>query len=57
MYYDLKYCNDELPHTITISVDVQEGCKIPESVINKALMITMNYIMENVETDKQEEPE
>lgn len=56
MFYDLKYCNHKL-HTITVSVSVQEGCKIPESVINKALMITMNYIMENVETDKQESAE
>lgn len=31
--------------------------KISDSVINKALMITINYLMENMETEDEEEPE
>lgn len=42
---------------INIEVTLSDNVKIPESAINKALMIAMNYLLENMETDKQEEPE
>jgi hypothetical protein len=53
MFYDLKYCNHEL-HTICVSISVNDCYKIPESAIKKALMIAMNYLMENMETEDQE---
>lgn len=56
MFYDLKYCNHEL-HTICVSVNVQEGYKISKSAINKSLMIAMNYLMENMETEEEESAE
>lgn len=42
---------------ITVEIGLSEKAKIPESAINKALMIAMNYLLENMETDKHEEPE
>ena len=47
-----KYNND-----ITVEIGLYENSKIPESAINKALMIAMNYLLENMETDKQESAE
>lgn len=46
--------------SITDSVQIPEqtiSVKIPEQAINKALMIAMNYLIENMETEAQEEPE
>lgn len=53
MIRDVKFVNENFK-TICISVKVEEGFKITDKVINKALMIAMNYIMENVETEDQE---
>lgn len=43
--------------TICISVKVEEGFKIADSGINKALMNAMNCIMENMETKEHESAE
>lgn len=43
--------------SVTVEIGASGDLKIPESAINKALMIAMNYLIENMETDKQEEPE
>lgn len=37
--------------------DLSVKAKIPEAVINKALMTTMNYLIENMEIADREEPE
>lgn len=42
---------------INAEIQAHDDFKITDSVINKALMIAMNYIMENIETDKQESAE
>lgn len=52
MVRDLKYV-DENFKTICISVKVEDGFKITDSAINKALMIAMNYLMENMETEEE----
>lgn len=44
-------------HDVTVEIETSDNVKIPESSINKALMIAMNCLIENMETDKQEEPE
>lgn len=46
------YCCD-----IKVEILLSAKVKIPESDINKALMIAMNYLLENMETDKQESAE
>lgn len=51
--YQVTSCTNDL----TVEVGISDSIKIPESAVNKALMITMNYLLENMETDKQEEPE
>lgn len=53
MVRDIKYVNENFK-TILVSVKVEEGFKIADSAINKALMITMNYLMENMETEDEE---
>lgn len=39
---------------INAEIQAHDDYKISEPVINKALMIAMNYIIENVETEDQE---
>lgn len=56
MLRDLKYVGDN-SSTIWVVVNVADKYKVPESVISKALMIAMNYIMENVETKEPESAE
>lgn len=56
MMRDVKFVNEN-SKTICISVKVEEGFKITDSVINKALMIAMNYLMENMETEDKESVE
>ena len=51
--YQVTSCTNDL----TVEVGISDSIKIPESVVNKSLMIAMNYLLENMETDKQEEPE
>ena len=48
----LRYGND-----ITIDIAKTKNIKIPEAAINKALMIAMNYLLENMETTEQESAE
>lgn len=56
MVRDVKYVNENFK-TLLVSVKVEEGFKIPDSVINKALMIAMNYLMENMEIEEEESAE
>ena len=46
------YCRD-----LQVEVVFSEKVKIPESAINKSLMIAMNYLIENLETDDKESAE
>lgn len=48
---------DRYSNYINLDVSISDGIKIPEPTINKALMIAMNYLIENVVTEEQEEPE
>ena len=41
---------------VQIDISVHDDYKIPDSAVNKALMIAMNYLIENMETE-EEEPE
>lgn len=56
MLRDLKYVDTNIS-TIWVAVNVADEYEMPESVISKALMIAMNYIMENMETDDEESAE
>lgn len=42
---------------LVIEIAFSDDLKIPEHAINKALMIAMNYLIENMETDKEESAE
>ena len=52
----INYSREGYITDITVEVLIGD-VKIPEQAINKALMIAMNYLIENIETDKQEESE
>lgn len=52
MHCRISYGND-----VTVEIETTNNVKIPEAAINKALMIAMNYLIENMETDKQESAE
>lgn len=53
----INYSFDEYQKTVSVELNITDSVKIPESDINKALMIAMNYLIENMETDKQESAE
>ena len=48
---------DNVLNIIRIEIRVHDIYKISDSVINKALMIAMNYLMENMETEYKESVE
>lgn len=42
---------------LVIEIAFSDNVKLSEQTVNKALMIAMNYLLENMETDKQESAE
>lgn len=52
MYRSISYCNE-----VSVEISVSDIAKIPEAAINKALMIAMNYLIENMETEEHESAE
>lgn len=53
----INYSSGVYISDITVEIVLNDDAKIPEQAINKALMIAMNYLIENMETEAQEEPE
>jgi hypothetical protein len=51
---NINYFKDGYGNIINIEIMLSEQVKIPGQVINKALMIAMNYLLENLETTDQE---
>lgn len=56
MHRKMKYIGNE-GKTIQVDVYAHDEYKISESAINKALMIAMNYLTENMETEEEESAE
>lgn len=56
MIRDMKYV-DENFKTLCISVKTDGNFKISEPVVIKALMISMNYIVENMKKEDEESVE
>lgn len=50
----IKYLFNGYQNSVSVGIAVSDDVKIPESAINKALMIAMNYLIENMETEDQE---
>lgn len=42
---------------LVVEIAFSDNVKTSEQTINKALMIALNYLLENMETDKQESAE
>lgn len=55
----ITYSLDRYSRTrdLVIGIAFSDNVKISEQTINKALMIAMNFLFENMETDKQESAE
>lgn len=56
MHRIMKYMGHD-GKTIQVDIYAHDDYKISDSVINKSLMIAMNYLIENMQTDKEEAPE
>lgn len=54
MRREIEYVGNE-GKTIQADIYAHDDYKISDSAINKALMIAMNYLMENMETDESAE--
>ena len=55
--YTLAYIKDNgysRSRDLQIEIELSDNVKIQEQAINKALMIAMNYLFENMETEDQE---
>lgn len=50
----VNYSNKSDDKTINVEIILSDNIKIPESEANKALMIAMNYLIENMETEERE---
>jgi hypothetical protein len=57
MHRIINYSLDGYQKTVSVELSITDSVQIPEQAINKALMIAMNYLIENMETEAQEEPE
>lgn len=57
MHRIIKYLFNGYQNSVSVEIAVSDDLKIPEQAINKALLIAMNYLIENIETEEQEEPE
>lgn len=55
--YRINYSCSDYISDMAVEIILNDDVKIPEQAINKALMIAMNYLIENMETEDQEEPE
>lgn len=53
--YSLDSCSRT--RDLVIEIAFSDNVKISEQTVNKALMIAMNYLLENMETDKEESAE
>lgn len=53
----IDYSLDGHCRDIKVEILLSAKVEIPESAVNKALMIAMNYLIENMEIDKQESAE
>lgn len=53
----INYSNESYESSITIETILSNEVKIPEQAINKALMIAINYLIENMETEEVESAE
>ena len=54
---NINYFKDGYGNIINIEIMLSEQVKIPGQAINKALMIAMNYLIENMETEEKESAE
>lgn len=56
MHRIINYSLDGYQKNVSVEIGLSDNVKIPEAAINKALMIAINYLIENMETTDQKEP-
>ena len=57
MFHNINYTINGYTNDISVEVSLSDKVKIPDETINKALIVTMNYLLENMETTEQESAE
>lgn len=57
MHRIINYSSDGYQKSVSVEISIFDDVKIPEQTINKALMIAMNYLIENMETEETESAE
>ena len=53
----IDYSLDRYCRNIKVEIMISDDANIPESAVNKALMIAINYLIENMETEEVESAE
>lgn len=53
----IDYSLDGYCRNIKVEIMISDDVNIPESAVNKALMIAINYLIENMETEEVESAE
>lgn len=57
MHRIINYSSDGYQKSVSVDFSIADSVQISEQSINKALMIAMNYLIENMETADQESAE
>lgn len=57
MIYKINYSIGAYTNDITVEVRSSNKVKIPDETFNKALIVAMNYLLDNMETTEQESAE
>ena len=57
MFHKINYSIGGYTNDITVEVRSSDKVKIPDETINKALIVAMNYLLDNMETNEQESAE
>lgn len=57
MHRIINYSFDGYQKNVSVELSIYDSVQISEQTVNKALMIAMNYLIENMETTDQESAE
>lgn len=57
MYRKINYSFNGYYNDLSVEVKMNDNVKIEDRALNKALMIAVNYLIENITIDEQESAE
>ena len=53
MFHNINYTINGYSNDISVEVSLSDKVKIQDETINKALIVTMNYLLDNMETTEE----